>query len=290
MNFGLKNPDFSIQVYGIFSDCNELPQHSLEQLNHTLWYDKWKDAEWLFDELKKNISILKLIGNKGMCAAKTVCKKLQDLHQEAVDSKEFLRNFMLEYLSEEQRKKLGCIYWLKGIGTPGEFAGNAEMVLFSRLFGLNVLIVKNNVKGPEIQSSRMYLQENSVYELSKITCKHSYVKGKSVSPATIENSIFLCVIDPKEPCTAYEGGHVCEHYVTLNLMEPTHPFVGPDMFTFARQPPDSEDELSEDESSEKEALEKESSGKDPLEKESSEMEPSEKEKEPSEKELSEKEP
>jgi hypothetical protein len=128
----------------------------------------------------------------------------------------------------------------------------------------------------------MYLQEKSVYELSKITCKHSYVKGTLVSPDTIENTIFLWVIDPKDPCTAYKAGHVCEHYLTLNLLEPTDPFVCPDMFTFARQPPDSKNELSE-----KEPLEQESLGKDPLENESSEMEPSEKEKESSEKEYSE---
>jgi hypothetical protein len=128
-----------------------------------------------------------------MCAAKTVRNKLQKLHQDGDEG--FLQNFMLEYLLKDQRKKLACIYWLHGVGTTGEFAGNAEMVLFSRLFGLNFLIMKNTVGGPEIQSSRMYLQENSSYELSKITCKHD-LKGNSVPPATIENTIFLWVIGP----------------------------------------------------------------------------------------------
>jgi hypothetical protein len=189
---------------------------------------------------------------------------------------------MLEYLSEEQRMNLGCIYWLNGVGTMGEYAGNAEMVLFTRLFGLYIAIVKNTTSGPEIQSTRMFFHQEDLYPFSKISCKHSYVKGKSVAPATIENTIFLWVIDPKDPCTAYEGGHVCEHYLTLNLLEPTDELVHPDMFTFARKPPSPPKK----EESQEDYSEKESSEKEPLQKESSEMEPSEKEKEPSEKESS----
>jgi hypothetical protein len=234
-NFGLNNPEFSREVYDIFYDVNDVAEHSLEQLNKSLWYDDWVDIEWLFDELRRNRSILDLIGNKGMCAAKTVRKKLQNLHQDG--DERFLQNFLFEYLSKDQRKKLACLYWfLHGVGAMGEFAGNAEMVLFSCLFGLNVLIVKNTVDGPEIQSSRMYLQENSSYELSTITCTHD-LKGNLVPPPSIENTIFLWVIDPKDPCTAYKGGHVCSHYVTLNLLKPTDDLVCPDMFTFARKPP-----------------------------------------------------
>jgi hypothetical protein len=154
-----------------FNDINDVAEHSLQQLCNSLWFDDWVDTEWLFDKLRKNRSILDLIvGNKGMCAAKTVRNKLQKLHQDGDEG--FLQNFMLEYLSKDQRKKLAWLYWLQGVGTMGEFAGNAEMVLFSHLFGLNLLIVKNTVDGPEIQSSRMYLQKNSSYSLSKITCKH----------------------------------------------------------------------------------------------------------------------
>jgi hypothetical protein len=123
-----------------------------------LWFDDLVDTEWLFNKLRKNRSILDLIGNKGMCTAKTVRNKLQKLHQDGDEG--FLQNFMLEYLLKDQRKKLAWLYWLQGVGTMGEFAGNAEMlVFFSRLFGLNLLIVKNTVDGPEIQSSRMHLQK-----------------------------------------------------------------------------------------------------------------------------------
>jgi hypothetical protein len=125
----------------------------------------------------------------------------------------------------------------------------------------------------------MYLQENSSYELSKITCKHD-LNGNLVPPATIENTIFLWIIDPKDPCTAYKGGHVCSHYVTLNLLKPTDDLVCPDMFTFARKPPPPPKK----EESEEDSSEEESSEKEPSEKESSEMETSEKEKVPSEKE------
>jgi hypothetical protein len=282
-NFGINNPEFARELYDLSYDVNDVAEHSLEQLNKSLWDDDWVDSEWLFDELRKNRSILDLIGNKGMCAAKTVRNKLQKLHQHG-DAR-FLKNFLFEYLSKEQRKKLACLYWLHGVGSMGEFAGNAEMVLFSRMFGLNLLIVKNTVDGPEIQSSRMYLQENSSYELSKITCKHD-LNGNLVAPATIENTIFLWIIDPKDPCTAYKRGHVCSHYVTLNLLKPTDDLVCPDMFTFARQPPpppkkeESKEDSSEEESSEKEMVPSEKE-KEPSEKE---KEPLEKEKEPSEKE------
>jgi hypothetical protein len=70
-------------VYDIFYDVNDVAEHSLQQLYNSLWFDDWVDTEWLFDELRKNRSILDLIGNKGMCAAKTVCNKLQKLlHQD----------------------------------------------------------------------------------------------------------------------------------------------------------------------------------------------------------------
>jgi hypothetical protein len=278
-NFGLNNPEFSRELYSICYDVNDILQHSLEQLNESLWYDEWVDIEWLFDELRTNRSILDLIGIKGQtCMAKTVCKKLQNLHQHG--DKKFLKNFVVEYLSQDQRKKLACKYWLKGVGSMGEFAGNAEMVLFSRLFGLNLLIVKNTVDGPEIQSSRMYLHEKSFYELSKITCQND-LRGNLVPPATIKTSIFVWIIDPKDPGTAYKGGHVCSHYVTLNLLKPTDELVCPDMFTFARKPPPPPPKKEE---LEEESLGEESSEKEISEKESSEMEPSKKETEPTQKE------
>jgi hypothetical protein len=102
-------------------------------------------------------------------------------------------------LSKQQREELAWLKWLQGVGTMGEYAGNAEMVLFTCLLGLYV-IVKNTVKnGPEIQSSRMFYQKGS-YPFSDIACKND-VKGKSLPPATIENTIFLWVIDPEDPCT-----------------------------------------------------------------------------------------
>jgi hypothetical protein len=282
--FGLNNPEFSREVYNIFYDVNDVAEHSVNQMWNSLWTDDWKDTEWLFDDVRTIRSILDLIGIKGeTCAVKTVRNKLQKLHQ---DDDDFLKHFIREYLTSEQRKKLGWLYWLHGVvGTMGEFAGNAEMVLFTRLFGLYIAVVKNTVGGPEIQSSRMFFHQKDLYPFSNITCEHSYVKEFSEAPATIENTIIIWNIDPKDPCTAYKGGHVCEHYVTLNWLKPTDPFVCPDMFTFARKPTsppkkkESEDNSSKEESSETE----------PSEKESSEMEPSEKEKEPAEKEPSEKE-
>jgi hypothetical protein len=177
-NFGLKNPEFSREVYNIFYDINDVAEHSLEQLNNSLWLDDWENTEWLFDELRKNRSILDLTGNKGMCAAKTVRNKLQKLHRDGDDG--FLPNFLFEYLSKDQRKRLASLYWLQGVGTMGEFAGNAEMVLFTCLFGLYIVIVKNTVGGPEIQSSRMFFHQKDLYPFSNITCKHSYVKGNSL--------------------------------------------------------------------------------------------------------------
>jgi hypothetical protein len=45
----------------------------------------------------------------------------------------------------------------------------------------------------------MFYQKGS-YPFSDIACKND-VKGKSLPPATIENTIFLWVIDPEHPCT-----------------------------------------------------------------------------------------
>jgi hypothetical protein len=46
----------------------------------------------------------------------------------------------------------------------------------------------------------MFYQKGS-YPFSDIACKND-VKGKSLPPgATIENTIFLWVIDPEDPCT-----------------------------------------------------------------------------------------
>jgi hypothetical protein len=194
----------------------------------------------------------------------------------------FLCNFLYNYLSKEQRDELGRIYWLQGVGTMGEYAGNAEMVLFTRLFGVYLLIAKNTVNGPEIQSSRMCFHQTDLYPFSKIACTND-AKGNLLSPATLDNTIFLWVIDPADPCTAYKGGHVCEHYVTLNLLEPTHDLVHPDMFTFALTPPSppkkdsSETNVSEDDTQETHLLEKDSLEKDSLGKESSEKDLSEKE-------------
>jgi hypothetical protein len=66
---------------------------------------------------------------------------------------QFLQNFLFEYLLKDQRKKLVCLYWLHGVGSMGD----AEMVLFSCLFGVNLLIVKNTVDGPEIQSGKFII-------------------------------------------------------------------------------------------------------------------------------------
>jgi hypothetical protein len=97
-------------VYDIFYDVNDVAEHSLQQLCNSLWFDDWVDTEWLFNKLRKNRSILDLIGNKGMCAAKTVRNKLQKLHQDGDEG--FVQNFMLEYLSKDQRKKLaGGVRW-----------------------------------------------------------------------------------------------------------------------------------------------------------------------------------
>jgi hypothetical protein len=243
---GLNNPEFSREVHDIFYDVNDVAEHSLQQLYNSLWFDDWVDTEWLFDKLRKNRSILDLIGNKGMCAAKTVCNKLQKLlHQDGDEG--FLQNPSVGVLVERPEEEACMVILVTG-------------------------------------------------------CWHN-LKGKLAPPARIENTIFLWVIEREDPCcTAYKGGHVCEHYVTLNLLEPTNDLVHPDTFTFARKPPPSEKDLSEEEpseeeSSEKEPSEKESSEKEkepseeePSEKESSEKEYSEKEKEPSEKEPSEKEP
>jgi hypothetical protein len=130
----------------------------------------------------------------------------------------------LNYFDKEEFNKLARGQWIHDIGQMKNWAGDSEMILFSHLFNLHIIIFKNTEQGINIDSTAKYLS----------TLKNQNTENMELEIPNLNNTIFMWAMNAENQYAPLKKGETSSHYVALNLTTKEDPIVEPDIFTFER--------------------------------------------------------
>jgi hypothetical protein len=210
----------SLEILDYYYDENEKVELAIWNLRFSVQSDSREDTNWAFESLSKNKDYLKDLNRKRQIMPQT-CR---DLSRTQYKSDEKYCNRPLNYFSQEEIAKLAVGQWIHDIGQMKQFAGDSEMILFTHLFNLHIILFKNTMQGTAIENTAFYL----------LMIKNPNTPDREFEKPNLNNTIFMWAMNADNPCHPLEADESTEHYVTLNVTTKEDPFVGPDIFTFER--------------------------------------------------------
>jgi hypothetical protein len=207
-NHAVRNPGLAREFYQLYATPEEKIEEAINFLTENLENDMLENGKWLFQKMawEDRYKTFREHYNVVDDSPSSVCSALLGLWRDNVNVPQEVIN---NWVTKEDTDEMANVWWMQGLATDGVWAGNAEMMLFSFAFKLQIIVLTNRESGTEITSSN-----------SLIKILNSPSISRSPGRTQLMNTIFLWALDPdcaRVPLKSDENTH---HYVSLQQLRP----------------------------------------------------------------------
>jgi hypothetical protein len=186
--------------------AGELLHESVKSLSNRVHGDRY------YRKLCKNEEFLKDYN----FPKKITQKKIRETLLSAFDEEENLFVRIVEsYFVDEDIKEMGWQWWLNSIGKDQFWAGQTEIALFSHLFGAQLVVMKYKerlVKKKTLREVEFSFSFPLILTIEDDSIDYDqYCRTDKMS-----ETVFLWVVDPKNPSEPMDPSTEGKHYIALN--------------------------------------------------------------------------
>lgn len=205
--FAVDNEQISKFIFDLEVDSIEKKEWAGKHLIDSIKHTENEETTWISEVLMKDAifseAAVKIAGGDPSYVLKTLEKQCEE-------DKAYTRGLIENNFTKDQITKMAKIWWLKSIGTDLAWGGRPEMLLFCLKFQKHLVILSNQVDGPQVDG----------------TCSAiAWIKTGITEPMQIQfpekskanQTIFLWAMNPDNPLTPMKNDQAAKHYVTLNM-------------------------------------------------------------------------